>query len=82
MRDFDEKDIPAECFGGQETFIGQNMMQMTTEKWRNAYVLVYERRVADVPEQENGEVIEKESAMSVDSKPVPDEQNPMKVIEQ
>lgn len=45
------------------------MMQMTGEKWRNAYVLVYERRAPDVPEQENGEVIEKEedSKMSVES---------------
>lgn len=82
VRDFDVADIPAECFGGKETFIGQNMMQMTGEKWRNAYVLVYERRAAEVPEQENGEVVaeEKESSMSVDSKP--HEENPMRVIEE
>ena len=31
---------------------------MTTDKWRNAYIVVYERKARDVPEQENGSVIQ------------------------
>lgn len=95
VRDFDPAEIPDECFGGKDTFIGNNMMQMTTDKWRNAYVLVYERKAEDVPEQENGEVIEQEAPkapiqeagkenseqMSID-KPSDEEENPMKKFEE
>ena len=35
VREFDVQDIPAECFGGEETFQGyNNMMQMRSMKWR------------------------------------------------
>ena len=44
VRDFDPADIPSECFGGEDTFVGYNMVQMKTMKWRNAYLLIYERK--------------------------------------
>ena len=44
VRDFDPNDIPTECFGGEDTFTGYNMVQMKTMKWRNAYLLIYERK--------------------------------------
>jgi len=45
VRDFDPKEIPAECFGGEDTFTGYNMMQMKSVRYRNAYLLFYERKV-------------------------------------
>ena len=45
VRDFDPNDIPGECFGGEDVFTGYNMMQMKSMKWRNAYLLFYERKV-------------------------------------
>lgn len=44
VRDFDPNDIPQECFGGEETFQSYNMVQMKSMKWRNAYLLFYERK--------------------------------------
>ena len=44
VRDFDTADIAQECFGGEDTFQGYNMVQMKTMKWRNAYLLIYERK--------------------------------------
>ena len=68
VRDFDVQDIPAECFGGEETFQGyNNMMQMKSMKWRNAYLLFYERKLKEdieFDEQDNMKVVkadEKES---------------------
>ena len=43
VRDFDPNDIPSECFGGEDVYMGYNMMQLKTMKWRNAYLLFYER---------------------------------------
>jgi hypothetical protein len=62
------------------------MMQMVSDKWRNAYLLVYERKADNVPEQENGEVIEQKleensSAMSLDANK-DKEENPMVKIEE
>ena len=45
VREFDPADIPQECFGGEDTFQGYNMVQMKSMKWRNAYLLFYERNV-------------------------------------
>lgn len=44
VRDFDPKEIPAECYGGEDTFTGYNMMQMKSIRYRNAYLLFYERK--------------------------------------
>lgn len=44
VRDFDPKEIAAECFGGEDTFTGYNMMQMKSVRYRNAYLLFYERK--------------------------------------
>lgn len=47
VRDFDPNDIPSECFGGEETFTGYNMANLKSMKWRNAYLLFYERKLKD-----------------------------------
>lgn len=53
VRDFDPSDLPAECFGGEEYFFGNGMGQMRTQKWRNAYLVVYERKEQTIePEQD------------------------------
>lgn len=44
VSDFDIADLGAECFGGEETFTGMGMKQMRAPKWRNAYLVVYERK--------------------------------------
>lgn len=55
VRDFDPNDIPQECFGGEDTFQGYNMM-MKSMKWRNAYLLFYERKTpCDVVSDEEAE---------------------------
>ena len=43
VRDFDISELANECFGGEDTFMGANMINMKTQKWRNAYLTVYER---------------------------------------
>ncbi|CDW78729.1 UNKNOWN [Stylonychia lemnae] len=45
VRDFDPVDIPQECYGGEDTFQGYNMVQIKSMKWRNAYLLFYEKKV-------------------------------------
>ena len=53
VRDFDQNDIPSECFGGEEFYQSQqygNMMQQNKQpnvKWRNAYLLFYERKLKE-----------------------------------
>lgn len=47
VRDFDPNDIPSECFGGEDVYMGYNMMQLKTMKWRNAYLLFYERNIPE-----------------------------------
>lgn len=44
VRDFDPAELPNECFGGEESYLGQGMVQMRTQKWRNAYLVLYERK--------------------------------------
>ena len=44
VRDFDFADLANECFGGEEAYSGQGLMNMKTQKWRNAYVVFYERK--------------------------------------
>jgi len=44
VSDFDIADLGAECFGGEEQFTGMGMKQMKGPRWRNAYLVVYERR--------------------------------------
>ena len=55
VRDFDVNDLANESFGGEETFQGYNMMQMKSMKWRNAYLLFYERKFADEAIQDDDE---------------------------
>jgi hypothetical protein len=66
VRDFDPNDIPSECFGGEDVFQGYNMMQMKTMKWRNAYLLLYERKVpVDVGNSDDEKETEKTNNSSV-----------------
>lgn len=56
VRDFDPNDIPGECFGGEDVYTGYNMQQIKTMKWRNAYLLFYERKVpVDITSDEEKE---------------------------
>ena len=59
VRDFDPNDIPTECYGGEDIFTGYNGVQMKTMKWRNAYLLFYERKVPEdiVSEEEASEKV-------------------------
>ena len=67
VRDFDPKDIPSECFGGEDTFQGYNMMQVKTMKLRNAYLLFYERKTPiDIQSDD-----EKESEKTISNVSVP-----------
>lgn len=43
VRDFDINELSKECFGGEDNYYGPGMMQLKTQKLRNAYVLLYER---------------------------------------
>ena len=56
VRDFDVADLPNECFGGEEFYSGPGMSNMKTPKWRNAYLVIYERKSqeeAHAEEEEN-----------------------------
>lgn len=44
VSDFDITELENECFGGDDGFTGQGMMQMRSQKWRNAYLVIYERK--------------------------------------
>jgi len=44
VSDFDINELENECFGGDDGFTGQGMMQMRSQKWRNAYLVIYERK--------------------------------------
>lgn len=50
VRDFDPAEIPTECFGGEETSYSSNMWSNQSSKimrMRNAYVLIYKRKLED-----------------------------------
>ncbi len=50
VRDFDSAEIPTETFGGEETAFGGNFGNGQGQKMlrmRNAYVLVYQRKLTD-----------------------------------
>lgn len=48
VRDFDPVEIPTECFGGEETsFTTNNMNGGPYLRMRNAYVLIYKRKLTD-----------------------------------
>ena len=67
VREFDPNDIPQECFGGEDTFQGYNMIQMKSMKWRNAYLLFYERKVpVEVNSEDEKEADKSQSRQSED----------------
>lgn len=51
MRDFDAAEIPVETFGGEETSyqagFGSNNSNKKPMRLRNAYVLIYKRKLED-----------------------------------
>jgi hypothetical protein len=52
VRDFDPAEIPTECYGGEETSYQSNTLwnnsnQQKFMKFRNAYLLVYKRKLTD-----------------------------------
>ena len=57
VRDFDISELSNECFGGEDTsFANYSNMNMKMNKWRNAYLLIYERKNKTVVhEPEEGE---------------------------
>lgn len=58
VRDFDPADIPNECYGGEDSFQTSNMMYMKSMKWRNAYILMYERVISsDADSDEEKDVV-------------------------
>lgn len=41
--EFDPKNIPQECFGGEDILNGRHINPIKTMQQRSAYVLIYER---------------------------------------
>lgn len=75
MRDFDPAEIPAECFGGEETGFSNMMWQNQQKmmKFRNSYILVYRRKLQDDVEfsdDEEEKEKEKEKKEDEELKPV------------
>jgi len=60
VKDFDPSEIPSECFGGEETAYSNNawgnQQQQKYMKFRNAYLLVYKRKLTD-----DSKLVKKES---------------------
>ena len=56
-------DLPNECFGGEEFYSGPGMSNMKTPKWRNAYLVIYERK-----SQEEAHAEEEESQSAAPAK--------------
>lgn len=78
VRDFDPSDIPQECFGGEDVYTSYNMMQIKTMKWRNAYLLFYERKVpVDINSDEEKEAEKTPSAKTGASEDVEMTQAPL-----
>jgi hypothetical protein len=70
VRDFDVSELANECFGGEDSFGGGGIMQMRTLKWRNAYMLLYERKNQEYRVQQE----EEEIIASKDKKEDPNKQ--------
>jgi len=60
VKDFDPSEIPTECYGGEETAYSSNAwgnsQQQKYMKFRNAYLLVYKRKLDD-----DSKLVKKES---------------------
>jgi hypothetical protein len=78
VSDFDPATIPSECFGGEETGFTNvfNNSQHKMQKFRNAYICVYKRRLQDdvefsdeedAPKKEEDKVEQKLGATSFDT---------------
>jgi adenylate cyclase class IV len=65
VREFDSAEIPTECYGGEETLYSSNCgsSQQKFMKLRNAYLLIYKRKLVDESKivKEEGEAEASES---------------------
>ena len=68
VRDFDISELANECFGGEDSYIGQNMVSIKTQKWRNAYLTVYERKNQDIIIKDEEEVADGPSPTKLSKK--------------
>ena len=61
VHQFDPADIPDECFGGEESGWGGGMMGGSKKymKFRNAYILVYRRKLDEDVQHSDDEEEEK-----------------------
>ena len=58
VRDFDINELASECFGGEDSYIGANMISIKTQKWRNAYLLMYERKNQTIAVKAEDDVVD------------------------
>jgi hypothetical protein len=56
VREFDKGDLANECYGGEETFNYGNWSKNTLTKSRNAYIVVYKRKLDEMPPDSDEEV--------------------------
>jgi hypothetical protein len=56
VREFDKNDLANECYGGEETFNFGNWSKNTLTKSRNAYIVVYKRKLEEMPPDSDEEV--------------------------
>jgi len=45
VREFDKNDLANECYGGEETISFGNWQKSAYTKTRNAYIVVYKRKL-------------------------------------
>lgn len=64
VREFDKNDLANECYGGEETMNFGNWSKNTMMKFRNAYIVVYKRKLEQMPpdsDEETEKVVVKKS---------------------
>lgn len=56
VREFDKNDLANECYGGEETLNFGNWSKNTMNKSRNAYIVVYKRKLEEMPPDSDEEI--------------------------
>ena len=56
VREFDKSDLASECFGGEETLNFGNWQKTALTKCRNAYIVVYKRKLDHIPPDSDEEI--------------------------
>lgn len=75
VSDFDPKDIPQQCFGGEEVF-NYGWQQSKMQNFRNAYLLLYKRKYQQdvkIDEEESSAVAAKASKLGLTQLELPPE---------